>query len=274
MSERFIQLDDFSSVAAGQRPNLSLEVGSDRTYHALFLEYQASGALANQATIESDVEQVDILIDGKVQRSFSPDKLNKMLAYRGVAFETGIIPIYFAEPWLRTAAAEDFFAWGTADLRSMQVKAKLASGALSPVLSAHALIRDQKRNIGQIVKYRNYTKQVAATGEVSFKPLLVDSYRAIHAFSSNIDNLDVEADKLPYVDDCPLTRYESQLTQKGWSPQSGMVTVDFANTGRASDSVDTIRRDTGAQIQKLEARYNMTATGSFEILTESIGVPD
>lgn len=102
MSTRIVErARNFNAVAAGQTATLNLP--ATRIYHGVRLVYTTvTAGGATQANMEAELTEIRIKVNGKVQRRLSAAHIFALNAYRGKAFETGLLPIFFSEPWRRT----------------------------------------------------------------------------------------------------------------------------------------------------------------------------
>jgi hypothetical protein len=263
------ELPSFSAVAAGQTASMSLPVGNVK-YAAVWLRYKTN---ANQATIEADIEEIRIKINGKVQRRYSAAQLNKMLALYGVGFAAGFIPIIFAEPWRRTPQGEDALGWGTADVATFQIEVDIASGALAPTLDAWADVVDVEETMGAIIKNRQYTIPVTATGvrNVQELPKTGTAYYALHLFETAAADISAVEIKTNQRDrfDAPAALNTAILATQDITVQSGVFSVVFDRTRRVGDSLSMV--EGGRPVSDFQLDATMAVANNFTIITEEIG---
>ena len=100
-----ILLPAFNNVAAGG--TATTRCPRNRRYHGLLLQYKTNAA---QATIEADLTEIRIKVNGKTVRQFSTAQLNIINALNGIAFTLGMVPIWFSEPRRRTPVGADYLA--------------------------------------------------------------------------------------------------------------------------------------------------------------------
>lgn len=137
----------FANVAAGSMATTRLL--RNQRILAMFLQYKTN---ASQATIEADITEIRILVNGKVVRQFSAAQLNIINALNGVAFTLGIIPIYFAEPKRRTPEGEEYLAllaYEDLGVGDVDIQVDIAGGAAAPTLTGW-LSMDYQRPADQI----------------------------------------------------------------------------------------------------------------------------
>lgn len=269
---RQIDLPSFSGVAAGQTATLTVPVQG--TYYDLTLQYSESGALANQTNMETDITGIRMLINGTVVRRYTAETLIDLNTFYGVAFNTGFLPIFFAEPWARNAVSEDALAWGMNDVDSFQVEVDIVAGATSPVLSATATKTLAPRNLGPIKKISEYNVQVAGTGITNFPTLpRIDAYVALHGKSANIDDVRVLVDN---VEIYKRTQEQSdqQLENQGLTPVSGYFHTHFGETLRIEDLLPMVASIDGRnqRVSDFQVDFNMASAANFKLISETVGL--
>jgi len=272
MTKRLIPLNGFNSVAAGQTATLTLPTRG--TYHGLLLKYgTATVGGATQANMIAEITEVRLVVNDKVQRRFSATELFDLNVHRNITFATGFLPIYFAEPWRRTAQGEDALAWGMADVNTFQVEIDIAAGATSPTFTGKALWTSDQRPMGQIVKWRKHTIPVSATGIVNVTTLNKnDSYYGLHAHSANILDIKVTIDSTDHWTG-DVTENDKLQSDMGLTPVAGWFHVDFDFTSRASDSLSMVN-PAGGMVDEFQVDFNMSAATSFTLITETLGLRD
>lgn len=271
---QFVTTNSFNAVAAGGTATVSLPV-RNRIYHSLVLYYGTGTAGGpTEANMIAEIEEVRIKVDGKVQRRFTAEELFAINAFNGVAVEDGILPIFFSEPWRRTAQGEDALAWGTGDINTFQVEVDIASGATAPTLSARVEIEAGIRAMGTIVKWRKFVVPVSATGVVNLTTLpMLDAYYRMHAFSGNIADVEIRVDQAE-VFKATQTQNDHLLSKVyGKTPQASTYHVSFDRTDRVSDALPMVRAD-GGRVSEFRLDFNMSAAASFPLLTETLGARD
>lgn len=273
-----VSLKDFSSVGAGQRATLDIAPGP--TFHGLIFEFKRGGALATQAQMEADISLIRLKLNGKVQREFTPTQLFKILGAYNQPIVTGYIYIPFSEPWARTPLGEDGLAWGTGEgVETFQISVDIVGGVPSPELKAFAEVSYEKRAIGFIKKMRSNEVPITKTGVNAYSPEIqpLDSYSAIHCFSSNITSLEVETDRNERFEGSK-TFLDALYRQKGITPQTGVTHIMFNQTGRPEDALPMVVVDTGGRVigpvRQANINFVMSAATSFTAISETIGRPD
>ena len=267
-----VTMPSFNAVAAGQTATLRLP--TNYTYRTLAINYKAGAgpADANEATIKTDLEAMRLKVDGKVQRRFTATELLEILQFRGIAHADGEVPIFFAEPWARTPAGEDVFAWGTQDVATFELEVDIAAGAVNPTLSASAWVSLINRPLGAIVKWRKFTIPVTATGDVNVTTLPKrDAYKALHAFSGDVTAFEIRTDQRERID-ADVGPWNNHLVRLGWAPQANVLHIPFDASGRFEDVLPMMRN--GRPVNDFRVDFTMGAANSFDLITEVLGPAD
>lgn len=265
----------FNGVSPGQTATVELERFG--TYFDVDLEYYDSGKTVGnedtQATIEADTSKITISLDGISQRSFTAAQLYKIHAFKGLAFEAGTIPIYFAEPQRVMTVDEDATAWGMAGVGQFTIDVEIDATATSPSLKAiPTKLPSRDLQPGQIVTWRNW--QVITTG-VGLNTAIYygdakHKIQAIHCFSSNINGVKIKRGDTVLLD-VTKAQLERRYTRRGYAPQAGMFTISpEAFTGRLLDGMERQDPITGGY-PPLDFEFDMAAGETFDCIIEELG---
>lgn len=262
-------------VAAGAVATLDVPVGS--TYYGITLQYTESGTLVTQANMEAAITGVLIKINGVPQRRLTAQDIIDYNALHGVVYQNGYLPIFFAEPWARSAGGEDIFAWGTDDVQTFQIEVTIASGRTSPALSAIAEVTNERRPLGSIKKFFSYAIPVAATGIINWQTFpRVDTLAAFHCRSTDIDDVSVKVDNVEVLDITADQNAQDLENYPNIDPQADYFHILFNKTGRANDNLpfvyNTDKKNVVRRVQTFQVDFNMSAANSFNVLAETIGV--
>lgn len=268
----FIRTNSFNAVAAGQTATLDLPVGG-LTYHQLRLYYAtATAGGATEANMEAEITAIRLKVDGKVQRRIKPAELFDLNRFNGFGVNAGELPIFFGEPNRRTVQGEDALAWGTADISNFQVEVDIAGGAGVTSLSARAEVERIARPMGPIVKWRRHTIPITATGINNVTTLpKSDAYYRLHAWSGNIDAVEVRVDQETRFEADP-TQMGNLLADYGLTAQAGVFHVVFDRTLRVGDAL--AMRGAQRAVSEFRVDFDMGAAASFDLLAEVIGPRD
>ena len=239
----------------------------------LQINYSRSGTPATIAELKSDLKQIRIKVDGKVQRVFSATELITINSGVGIVAKAGRLQIFFAEPWRRTMQGEDALAWGTADISTFQVEIDIDGAAVSPALSADVNVTRQNTPMGPIVKWRRQNVPVTATGITNTTTLdKTNAYYKIHAFSTDIDNIAVLIDQERIVESS-VAGLNDYYEANGLIPDANDTLIAFDPTMRIGDSL-AMRDEAGKPVSEFRIEWDMAAANSFNIISEILGARD
>ena len=266
----FIKTNSFNAVAPGQTATVNLP--TSQKYHRLDLIYSRGGVLATEAQMKSDINQVRLKINGKVQRVFSATELFAINGDNGQPVAAGVLPIFFAEPWRRSAQGEDALAWGTTDVDTFQVEVDIDGAAVSPGLYGQVLVDTMNTPLGPIVKWRRQNIPVTATGITTTTTLDKNNgYYRIHAFSTNIDDIAVIVDQERILE-ATAEALEAHYATSGVSVDASETLIAFDSDQRISSALPM--KKNGKQVSEFRVEWNMSSAASFNIISELLGVAD
>jgi hypothetical protein len=282
MTRRLITTPSPNAVGAGQTATLNLAVG-DLVYHGLRLIYDTSTTGGpTQANMEAEINEIRIKVDGKTQRVFSAAELFLLYQQYGMSVDDGQIPIWFSEFWRRTVQGEDGLAWGTADVATLQVEVDIDSGASSPTLSARALVEENSRPIGPIVKWKKFSNfNPGSTGTFNVVDLpKSDDYFAFHVLETTDEDIGKAVVKIDQEDvfDAGRATAETLYKDVGLTPQATLFSIFPLPWERVGDTF-RMRKPRGngngtRQVADLRLDLTVDNAQTFDILTETVGPPD
>lgn len=271
MARRKIKLTSINGVGVGQTATLDLPPG--RRYFNVFLYYKGT---ANQATIEADITEIRVVVNGKVQRRFSAADLNVVNAFNGFAFRAGLIPIFFSEHKRRTIQGEEGLAWGTANVSTFRIEIDIAGTAVAPTLSARAEVDNAEVPLLGIIKW--YKETFAATGaqtlNITTLPKL-DAYCRLHARSALVTEVKVTVDQTE-IYDCTNDIAKDFLARRSFAPVANNFHVAFDDDDQVTSALPMFRQVGNVLVPVNEFRVDVTASGAGNIplLLERFGNPD
>lgn len=270
---RIVALTSINGVAATQTATLDLPAAG-RRYFGIYAVYKSN---ANQATIEADILEIRVIVNGKVQRRFSPADLNMVNATNGLPFVAGMIPILFAEPRRRTILGEEGLAWGTVGVSTFRIEFDIAAGAVAPTLSAVAEVDDVPAPLGPIVKWYKETFNSAGAQTLNITTLPKrDSYARIHVRSALATAMKVQVDGLD-VYDLPRATAVAMLTRRlGLAMQANTFSLIFDATDQVTDALPMAKQVGSGLVAVNEFRLDITCSGAgaLPLLIERVGSPD
>lgn len=259
----------FAGVAVGALATMDLE--TEHIYHGVDLYYRRADVDQAKAVILTDIEYIEVLINGTVQRRFTPAQLFLIDEFKGGTFVDGRIPIRFSEPHRVTPGGEDGTAWGMAGVGQFTLRVKIDPAAVTPQL-------DLKRNynvgdlpLGAIVSY--IEEQVEATGAGVKKHSYRGSGRVIpymHAFAANATGIKILRGDTVLIE-ATKTELDTLYADHGFVPQAGVLHIcPEAFTGRLGDVIDLINPATGRPTA-LNFEFTMSGAETFPMIIEEIG---
>lgn len=280
MYRRTVPVANISGVAAGQVATIDLPLG--RRYHGILLSYSESGTPANQATMDAAITNIKVIINSRTQREYSAAELRVLNAVMGApyAFQAGVLPIYFAEPWRRTPGGEDALAWPaytSLGIQSFQLEVTIAAGAPAPALTAKAIIDqpDPKTlKFGPIITTRRRAISPGGTGTYTLldMPKNLGDYRALHCFedtAGDISAVRATLDQLTAFDRSDAEN-TALLNIGGYVPQTALFHVIFDEDRRLGDGLPMMRGD-GTLVSEFTLEFDMAAANPFTLIAEMLG---
>ena len=269
-SRRKVALPSASSVGIGQ--TASFDLATNRRYFFIGLVYKTNAA---QATIEADITEIRLLINGKVQRRFSAADLNKINAMNGQAFVAGLIPIHLSEPWRRTLEGEEGLAWGMADVASFKIEVDISGAAVAPTLSGIAEVDNVQIPLGLIVKWRKQTFTATGAQVVTITTLTKnDAYSRLHCFSALVTNALVTLDQLERYN-ATLALNAALLARQKLVQQANTYSIVFDDDQQVTSAIAMKDLRTGAQlISEFRIDLTFSGAGSCVVLSEAVGYAD
>lgn len=120
--------------------------------HELHLQYGHAAGTNTVAAALAFIEEIRLIINGTVIRTFSGAQLRDQNLLNGSAYDcsglpnttVGVnLPIFLAEPWRKDARDQDALAWSSKPMNSFKVEVQLAANAGgAPTLAAFAVVDD------------------------------------------------------------------------------------------------------------------------------------
>ena len=265
----------FNGVAASQTATLDLPV--DRRYHNICLRFTSTdGSSAVQAVNEADVTQIRVIVDGKVQRTFSSRELFDINTLNGIAYSASLLPIYFSEPWRRSALDEESLAWATSNVSTFSVEVDLGAGATGPALSSILTTDALQGPMQSIVKWHRRTIAAAGAGVVSYSDFpRRDTYLRQHlseTAAADITAVDVSVDNFTVLDvsDAQNSDY---LADQAFAPVADNFHIVHDHTQRIADGLPMVKLN-GRRVSDFRIDLTHANTNNITVISETLGNPD
>ena len=143
-----VQLRSVQNVAASKTALIDIPCGP--RYHYIVLEHGYSAGTNTIAAACTNISEIRIYSNSRIQRVMSGTQLRDMNILNGTAFDcTGVpntapgvtVPIFLGEPWRETPADQDALGWATAGWLSFQIQVDFGA-ASTPTLLAYAVTDD------------------------------------------------------------------------------------------------------------------------------------
>lgn len=270
---RFVALPSFNAVGVGQRATLNLPVGA-RKYYKVIITYKAGAD--NQATIEAALKNMRVLVNGVQQIEHTVAELNQLNAYRGRAFQTGTVILYFSDPGARTMTGEEILGWGTYNLSTLSIELDIDAAAVAPALSAQAEIEDSNEPLGVIKKVVRQTGFVTAGAAVlPIRDLRRDpneAYMRIHVMTANATAVQLKADSDIIVETSTRALLSAHYAGRPQETimQANVLTLDLTASTQVTD-VLPMRRADGRLIQDFPLEVTLNGATTFNVISEIVG---
>ena len=271
MPRRFVKNhEDFANVVADGTATITLE--RDAIYHGLRLIHLFGGspARATEAQLGTNLEDIEISINGTEQRQASATEIIGIHKWKGGTITDGELPLDFALNELRTFAGENEPSWGTGDMASFQIAVKLGAGITNPSLGIRRLVSPGVAPVGEIVTWRRQSVEVTAAG---IKRATVESEREmahIHCFSDQINSVKVQrGDTVLYEGDKWM--FDSEYVKKGYVPQSNIFTISAQAFTATADERFNLRNPATGKKQPLKIEFDMATAAGFDMIIEEYG---
>lgn len=270
---RIGELSGFQNVVAGAKATIDLP--ADRRYHALILNYKTNAA---RATIEADIKLVKVYLNGLPQMEITAQELLAIYERHGHEFTAGMLPIYFSEPWRRSAQGEDSMALETLGrFRTFQVEVELDAGALAPALELFADY-DFNQSGDPIRVMRKFVRQqipVAAVGPYTLNNIPSNgSIHGLHCFeaaANDITNVRVKQNDAE-IYNASREIGDAILKGQGGGPVAGVFSIAFDRTERVGHKVDQAVLQNGVPVlAQFSAEFEMANASPFFLVYEFVG---
>lgn len=262
------KLPSLSRVTAGSKATLELPLGA--TYERLVFNVSAAAGLD-----ASDIERIDVLIDGKPIQTFKNlQRLIDINAYYGREADTvSATAMQFAIHFNRAELVDNLWrkapGIGTADVQTMHLEIQIASGAPSDIaMTAYAQVNPARENLGAFMRIREFPANSSVAGVLEADKLPRGAwYTALHLFKADISAVEVTANDVKIIDATKgvLERFQKAGSPKARVPQTAKAThIDFITDGDLLDALPT------AALQDFRVKMTLDTSGAVDIIAETI----
>lgn len=269
----FDQMPDFTNIGAGLKALCRPALG--QSYLWMEFLFTIAGVAATKAQILAQVANIRILVDGVVKFELSgTDAVYLAEYYRpgpggtGCVGATGVLPIFFARPWMEDLRNQDAPAWGLLGIDSFTIEITLAGGATINAIGGYAYTTENE-GLGDHIVTTRLNRNYGSTGLENINDLPLDpswSMFSAHFVTATVINfVEILADGARVIYGPPavlnhrlLYPTSARLVQAGYTP------IEFAARNRNIDSLPLT-------MGKLSIRptWNAAPT-SYGIITEVV----
>lgn len=293
--KRKIDFPAWNGVAAGQTATLDLPIGP----RYATLRIAASNTAG--AAVTSIIDELRVLVNGKVQRTMSADELNQINKLNGsqfglvlagtnlVAGNAGheeLLTIFFQEKWRKELIHQEFFNWGTGNLGSFQLEADLNSTNAGVALRSYGEVdqsivttngKNVQQPLGLISKWYRNQLQVTGTSQKLKLPFVLpnpDSLQAIHIFDEDVSKVTLRIGSFVLLE---RTKQENDgiLLDSGMTPVSTRFDVVFDDDD-IPDSALPMSQFNGLDVTDLTIQLDLSdgTPRNIPVTFEVVGRPD
>lgn len=255
----------------------------DRRYHAIHLLIEHNGAAATRAQIEQFFPSLKLYIDGITQWDLRTSELLAIYERHGNVFTSGVLTLYFSEPWRRSPAGEDAMAFDARSSRTFQIELQTA-GAINPKISTYVEYdyfngQNGLPHSGSIRKFIRHQIPVAAIGPYTHTNLPDGgSIHGLHCFETNVNDIaavEVKRNNL-VVFNAPRILADKMVKDQGGVPVPGVFHITPDRTERVGHKLDLAARLADGSIQRSNnaIEFDMAAAAAFPLVYEMSGPPN
>ena len=245
----------FSSLVTGT--DASIKVPSTGKYHTLGIRMNvtavASITHAGANKWSSYISSVQVRVDGSVEIDITPaihEALDRAYVWGD---PTNVLIIPLSWPNMRLGGGEDISGYGTADVGTMDVIVKLASGAhVISLLELYAMRSAINEPLGQHLSIRRHPRSVSGAGELEINDIFQVG-ETIYAFALD----DNTFDKAVFKEGNTIIHEAVQETSLAFGELIGR-----ADTGYVIDMLGRDRHDEAHLVTPRDHRLTTTWAGA------------
>lgn len=254
---------------------LTFNIPSFEVIDDILLEFKNSGAAAAKANILSSINKVALAINGEQIVNCPLSLLYNVYEFLGQEVSQNIdnvIGLNIGRYLFKDPVTEDFFAYGCADVQTIQLQVYCAATVTNVTdLSISTIRRNFKSNLGSYIKIINYPQNMNTTGISSVDTLPRDSneaYLAIMATSGGgtISQGECTVNGNSIYD--PMSKSENDyiVSARGLAPVEGVFNYSFSD-----GSIKSFLPMQGVTELRLKTTFSGAPTGgTYDLLAISI----
>ena len=280
---KLLEGNSFSNQVAGS--TATVDIVPDGTYYDLTLRYEAGTprVLAPEATLISDIQEIRVIMNGKVQHRYSAAELLMYLKFHKVPISAGFLRIPFYRPWMLSQLGREVGRVGTLGLQTFQIEVDIAAGATNPRLKLLFSKLLANTPVGSILKFRKTVLPITAEGIRNETNLpRIDPYVQMHFFegqAGDIRSISIELDNAKQFER-QADELSDFLQYWDFAEQPGVFSVPFDYRRQVAEMFDPVAvRDanTGAPVRQhphFQIDLDMAAGRDVRLLAVLFGPRD
>lgn len=269
----FDAMPDFQNIAANAKAICRPALG--QTYLMMLFYFTIAGAAATKAQIQAQVSNIRVVVDGITKFELpGTDAIYIAEYYRpgvvgtGCVGNTGILPIFFARPWMEALQNQDAPAYGLAGIDSFTVEITLAVAATINGIAGFCYTTENE-GLGEHIVTTKLGRSFGSASLETINDLPLDPDWTLYALhfqtATVINQIEILADGARAVFGTPAVlnkRLECmnspRLVQAGYTP------VDCTPRNRNIDAVPLIMNRLS-----IKPTWN-AAPGAYGLITEVV----
>lgn len=244
---RIEKLPTPGTIAAGQTATFNIPLGP--TYHRFYIQMDATNdddpsAPLNAADWADYVGDIRLIINGDTRIELAAKDLVALNTYHGHVPESGVLPLFLSQPWMRTPAGEDNTAYGTAEgIASFSLELDLADEITVQKLEVRAVITEPQP-FGAHLRIQRFNKQLGLQGKLEIPDLPLGNYAmlGLHVTTGQIDAVEILTNNVKVHDTSRALRRE-HLKIIGKTPQANYTHIDFLGENRLGEALPMALND-------------------------------
>lgn len=254
---------------------LTFNIPSYEVIDDILLEFTNSGAAAEKANILSSINKVALAINGEQIVNCPLSLLYNVYAFLGQEVSQNIknvIGLNIGRYLFKDPVTEDFFAYGCADVQTIQLQVYCAATVTSVTdLSISTIRRNFKSNLGSYIKIINYPQNMNTTGISSVDTLPRDSNEAYLSIMATTGGGKISQGECTVNGNSvydPMTQAENDyiVSARGLAPVEGVFNYSFSD-----GSIKSFLPMQGVTELRLKTTFSGAPTsGTYDLLAISI----
>lgn len=282
-----------SDVAQGGTPvvDFPISVGQiDRSE----IYYTSSGTAADQATVEADIKQFQLMFGGNTFATYYPENVIKLNNFYGRNFEPGYLIQYFAEEWRQNTQEAESTSFVPGLFVDPALRIELSDGAADPAIT-HFLFSEGIGSKGRQNVDLAPTSTAGRLGQMGFPGLLKhvehniriytqgdteneyffergsDVIRGWHFEGAHITGIRMLVDNQERLKFDNLRALNRQLEENGFTPQANIWSI--VPEALAGTAAAHFRRNHGDAPNEVKFMIKTSAATNVDLLVEQYEMP-